>query len=63
MFESHNPETQSVSFHVIGHVESPFNEKFLIPRQPGIVPIRSKLVFNAPFHEPFAFEGLEGVSH
>ena len=56
-------ELDAVSFHVIGYVESPFNEKFLIPRQPGLVPILSKLIFYPPYNDAMAFDGLEGVTH
>lgn len=56
-------ETGSVSFEFIGRIESPFDEKFLIPRQPGLVPIRAKLIFYPPFNEAIAFDGLESVSH
>ncbi len=48
----------------IGFVESPYGEKFAVPRQPGLAPhARSFLRFYSPYSDPKAFYGLEGFSH
>ncbi len=48
----------------IGQVTSCFDEKFGAPRQSGLTPsAKARLKFFAPFNNPAAFEGLEGVSH
>jgi len=48
---------------VIGHVESPFKEKFGIPRQPGLVAAEGNLRMLPPYDDPVMFEGLDGFSH
>ncbi|MCW8905966.1 MAG: tRNA (N6-threonylcarbamoyladenosine(37)-N6)-methyltransferase TrmO [Sedimenticola sp.] len=51
-------------FQPIGTIQSPFKEKFGIPRQPGLVPeLRAQLVLSAPYSQPEAVAGLEGYSH
>ena len=48
----------------IGKVESPYKEKFGIPRQPGLAPsIISRLVLESPFNIHTMVKGLEGCSH
>ncbi len=48
----------------IGFVESPYGEKFAVPRQPGLAPhARSFLRFYSPYSDPKAFDGLDGFSH
>jgi len=56
---------QGASFHfsAIGEVLSPYDEKFAIPRQSGLVDIESELHFYEPYCEPAAFDGLASVSH
>lgn len=49
---------------IIGLVESPFKEKFGIPRQPGLVSeVEGRVVMRAPFDDPLMFSGLEEFSH
>ena len=49
---------------VIGHIQTPFPEKFGIPRQSGLVRgLISKIVFEPEFRSPEAVRGLEGFSH
>lgn len=51
-------------FNPIAYIESPFQEKFAIPRQPGLAPsARGRLRFVPPYDRPEALEGLEQVSH
>ena len=48
----------------IGHVISPFGEKFGVPRQPGIVTAaRGRIIFEAPYDTPDAVRALDGFSH
>lgn len=43
---------------------TPFKEKFAIPRQPQLAPAAKGLIeLCAPFNDPLALAGLEGVSH
>ena len=52
------------TFPIIGIIHSCFKEKFGIPRQPNLVPLaRAELELLAPYNDPAAVEGLEGVSH
>lgn len=56
--------TREFRFEAIGYVESPFREKFGIPRQAGLAPsARGRVVILPPYDRPEAFEGLEGTSH
>ncbi|XID75815.1 tRNA (N6-threonylcarbamoyladenosine(37)-N6)-methyltransferase TrmO [Alkanindiges sp. WGS2144] len=55
-----NPD---LSIPVIGRVQSPFHEKFGIPRQPNLVQVPAIIEFNAPYDDAMAFEGLEAFSH
>lgn len=55
---------QSFEISPIGYAESPYGEKFAVPRQPGLAPhARCVLRFVRPFDDPAAFRGLEGFSH
>ena len=48
---------------VIAHVHTDFPDKFGVPRQSGLVPLRGRIVFDAPYNTPDAFRGLEDYSH
>ncbi len=51
-------------FEPIGIVRSCFKEKFAIPRQPSLAPAaRGVIELLAPYDQPEAVAGLEGVSH
>lgn len=55
---------QSFQFNVIGHIESPYKEKFAIPRQPGLVQGGAgRLHLHSPFNDPNAVRGLNQFSH
>jgi tRNA-Thr(GGU) m(6)t(6)A37 methyltransferase TsaA len=61
--ENHN-SMQSYSLKSIGVVHSCFKEKFAIPRQPALAPAaRGEIELFAPYDDPLAIEGLEGISH
>ncbi|MBF0255534.1 MAG: tRNA (N6-threonylcarbamoyladenosine(37)-N6)-methyltransferase TrmO [Gammaproteobacteria bacterium] len=51
-------------FAPIAYIQSPFKEKFGIPRQPGLIPAaRGRVVFVPPYDDPAALDGLEQCSH
>ncbi|WP_272522121.1 tRNA (N6-threonylcarbamoyladenosine(37)-N6)-methyltransferase TrmO [Providencia sp. PROV202] len=55
---------QSFQFNVIGHIESPYKEKFAIPRQPGLVQNGfGRLHLHPPYNDPNAVRGLTQFSH
>lgn len=48
----------------IAIVESPFKEKFGIPRQPGLVPAAEGILrMQSPYNQRSMLQGLEGFSH
>ena len=48
----------------IAHIHSPFDTKFGIPRQSGLVPeLVSELVFEPPYRNPDAIRGIEGFDY
>ena len=47
----------------IAHIESPYGEKFGVPRQSGMVDVVSTVVFEPPFRVAEALRGLDGFSH
>lgn len=49
---------------IIAHIYTDFTEKFGIPRQSGLVEeLEGKIVFEPPYRNPDAFQGLEEFSH
>lgn len=48
---------------IIAYIENDFTEKFGIPRQSGLSPIVSKIVFKKEYRAKEAFRGLSGYSH
>ena len=53
-----------IEFKQIGVINSPFKEKFGVPRQPGLVPqIQATLELLPPYDQAEAVSGLEGYSH
>lgn len=48
---------------IIAHIENDFTEKFGIPRQSGLSPIVSKIIFKKEYRVKEAFRGLSGYSH
>ncbi|RTE87385.1 MULTISPECIES: tRNA (N6-threonylcarbamoyladenosine(37)-N6)-methyltransferase TrmO [Gammaproteobacteria] len=48
----------------IGIIHSPYQEKFAIPRQPGLVPSAiGRIDFYSPYNQAECFRGLEEFSH
>lgn len=52
------------SISAIGHIQSPYKQKFAIPRQPRLVPqAKAKLIFTAEFNREEFVRGMEEFSH
>ena len=48
----------------IGHIESPYKQKFAIPRQPRLVPqAKAKLIFAPDFNREEFVRGLDEFTH
>jgi len=48
---------------IIGYMNSPYREKFGIPRQPNLVQVESYIEMLEPYNDLLAFEGIEEFSH
>lgn len=48
---------------IIGYMNSPYCEKFGIPRQPNLVQVESYIEMVEPYNDLLAFEGIEEFSH
>ncbi len=53
----------SVVMPIIGHMRSPYREKFGIPRQPNLVQVESFIEMTDTYSDLLAFEGIEDFSH
>lgn len=53
----------SAEFTVIGHIRTPYSEKFGVPRQSGLCRSQGTIVFEPKFRSLDAVRGLEGFSH
>ena len=52
------------SISAVGHIQSPYKQKFAIPRQPSLVPqAKAKLIFTAEFNREEFVRGIEEFSH
>ncbi|RUO43937.1 tRNA (N6-threonylcarbamoyladenosine(37)-N6)-methyltransferase TrmO [Aliidiomarina taiwanensis] len=52
------------SIEPLGIIESPYREKFAIPRQPGLVnSARGAIVMHTPYSQPELFRGIENYTH
>ena len=47
----------------IAHIENIFTEKFGIPRQSGLVGVKSRIVLAKEYRDPSIYKGLEDYSH
>ena len=47
----------------IGTIETPFRQKFAIPRQPNLADARGIITFADEYADPRAFEGIDSYSH
>ncbi len=53
-----------LNLHIIGTVHSPFQEKFGVPRQPGLIEGNiGQIELFAPWNRQEALQGLEGFTH
>ncbi len=48
---------------IIGYMNSPYREKFGIPRQPNLVQVESYIEMLEPYNDLLAFEGVNEFSH
>lgn len=48
---------------IIGYMQSPYQEKFGIPRQPNLVNVESYIEMVEPYNDLLAFEGIEAFTH
>ena len=56
--------SQEIRFEPVAVMRSPFEEKFAVPRQSGLVPAAiGEVVFIPPFDDPAMLQGLRGFSH
>ena len=53
----------AVEMRMIARISTPFDEKFGVPRQSGLVDTTSKIIFEPEFRSAEAVRGLEGFSH
>ncbi|RUO38851.1 tRNA (N6-threonylcarbamoyladenosine(37)-N6)-methyltransferase TrmO [Aliidiomarina shirensis] len=61
---SKNSENSEYRFKPIGFIESPYRQKFAIPRQPGLVPsARGIIHFTEEFAHSDCVRGIEAFSH
>lgn len=51
------------AWNIIARIETPFDQKFGVPRQSGIADCPGRVVFEKPFRDADAVRGLEGFSH
>lgn len=64
MSNSKEKRTDEYTIRPIARIESPYREKFGIPRQSGLVPsLQSRIIFEAEFRNADGLRGLEGFSH
>lgn len=47
----------------IGHIQTPFKQKFAIPRQPNLANAKGQVILSPEFDDPRVFKGLEAFSH
>ncbi len=47
----------------IAKIQTPFRDKFGIPRQSGLADVPGKIIFEKAYRNPDALRGLEGFSH
>ena len=53
----------AVEMRIIARISTPFDEKFGVPRQSGLVDTASQILFEPEFRSVEAVRGLEGFSH
>lgn len=54
----------SFQFNVVGYIQSPYKQKFAIPRQPGLIPeAEGYLVLESDYSDDTIVRGIESFSH
>ena len=54
----------SLTIEPIAHIKTPFKEKFVIPRQPGLAPAaEGKVLFEPQYNDPNIIRGIEQFTH
>ncbi len=56
-------KASAVEMRIIARISTPFDEKFGVPRQSGLVDTASQVVFEPEFRSAEAVRGIEGFSH
>tara|TARA_B100000446_G_scaffold82263_1_gene77655 strand:+ start:136 stop:894 length:759 start_codon:yes stop_codon:yes gene_type:complete len=56
-------ETSAFGYTPIGHIASPFKQKFAIPRQPALASARGSVRLTPPFNDANCLRGIETYSH
>jgi len=54
---------ENVNLKIIAHIRSDYTSKFAIPRQSGLVDLKSEIIFTKQYRNDDALRGLEGFSH
>lgn len=55
---------QSFTFPALGYIQSPYKQKFAIPRQPGLIAeATGELVLHPPYADDAIVRGIEAFSH
>lgn len=52
-----------LKFQPIGHIDTPFKQKFAIPRQPNLAAVNGNVILDKSIQDDNVFKGLEGFSH
>ena len=53
----------AIEMQVIARIQTPFPEKFGVPRQSGLVDVPARIVFEPDYRNLDALRGIEGFSH
>ena len=54
---------QEFSMKIIARIHNGYSSKFGVPRQSGLAPVLSRVVFEPEYRKKEAFRGIEGYSH
>lgn len=60
---STDPRADHLQLEVIARIQSPYPQKFGIPRQSGLVNVESRIVFEPAFRDPEALRGIEDYDY
>lgn len=54
---------QEITFHRIAHIRTDFPEKFGVPRQSNLAPVKGQIIFEKEYQSAQAVRGIEQYSH